>query len=113
MREFAIKSCRWYLDHVLNQSWTERAACVFHVDLPWTGDHRPPEAHRAAMAAVCAGCPVLTKCAAYALEGYNGRGVEGGFYAGVWVPWPSYYTRTNRKQALEAAQRILAEAAVQ
>lgn len=109
MRGFAFKSCRWYPDRLLIQSWTERAACVIHVDLPWTSDHRPSEARRTAMAAVCAQCPVLTKCAAYALKGHNGRGVEGGFYAGVWVPWPSDYTRTDRK----AAQRILAQAAAQ
>jgi len=113
MRRFPVKSCRWYLDHLLNLSWTEYAACVFHVDLPWTSDQRPAEVHRAAMAAVCAQCPVLTRCAAYALEGHNGRGVEGGFYAGVWVPWPSYYTRADRKHDREAAQRILAEAAAQ
>lgn len=34
------------------------------------------------MAAVCKDCPVIKRCASYAI------GQPGGFYAGVWLPWP-------------------------
>lgn len=39
------------------------------------------------MGLICGECEVITMCARYALNGNKGRGVDGGFYAGVWLPW--------------------------
>jgi len=60
--------------------WTREAACAVPPAsaLPWTadpGDASPAEV--AAMARVCAGCPVRLACAAYAHSG-----VTAGFWAG-------------------------------
>lgn len=38
------------------------------------------------MRLICSTCPVVVKCAAF---GAAGRGVDGGFFAGVWLPWSS------------------------
>lgn len=92
MRGYTLKSSRWYLAHLLDQPWTERAACIRHPRLPWTEDTQPNTNDHLEMATVCANCPVLAQCAEYALTGHDGGGVEGGFYAGVWIPWSAHYT---------------------
>lgn len=61
------------------------------------------------MAAVCEQCPVIGQCANYALRGNDGRGVGGGFYAGVWLPW-SYYGEQKHLRA--TARRQLRRTAV-
>ena len=53
----------------------------------------------AEMASVCEGCPVFAQCALYALK------ADGGFYAGVWLPWKhstgnSQLLRTRARKAL-------------
>lgn len=62
----------------------EGASCVSHQHLPWTGELTPPPAVQAEMTEICAECPVVTSCAAHAITTRN----VGGFYAGVWLPWP-------------------------
>jgi hypothetical protein len=43
-----------------------------------------------AMADICEECPVRLHCANYAVNTNNGRGVDGGFYAGHWIPWKNH-----------------------
>lgn len=59
---------------------------------------------------ICSECPVRTACAKDALQCNNGSGVDGGFYAGVWVPWKSdtesdraRYNRTTARRHLKHA----------
>ena len=59
------------------------------------------------MATVCLECPVLSQCAAYALKGHNGNGVDGGFYAGVYIPWPTYYRHAQRDMSRRSARHAL------
>lgn len=53
------------------------------------------------MSEVCAECPVLIDCAGYALN----KEVVGGFYAVVWLPWPT--GRRNEAQERWRARRAL------
>ncbi|MGL5857879.1 MAG: WhiB family transcriptional regulator [Angustibacter sp.] len=47
--------------------WVERAACASRPDLPWIDDaHRVDADARAAMAGLCASCPVAAQCRAFA-----------------------------------------------
>lgn len=62
--------------------WMNKASCPRHMDLPWTVDAMPDVNARRAMCVVCAECPVIIECSRYALSCGNG-----GFYAGVWIPW--------------------------
>lgn len=62
-------------------TWMADAACAqpAHGGLPWLADtDKVTNKHTAAMAGVCAGCPVLRVCAAYAAS----TGVTGGFWSG-------------------------------
>ena len=44
------------------EQWMRHGACLARTDLPWTADgHQTRSAERRTMAAVCAGCPVLTR----------------------------------------------------
>lgn len=80
---------QWYKQNaLLNAGWVGNATCGRRQDLPWTPDSRPSTLDQEAMAAICDECPVIKKCAHHALHAQNGRLVEGGFYAGVWLPWP-------------------------
>ncbi|WP_371862881.1 WhiB family transcriptional regulator [Cellulomonas aerilata] len=55
-------------------------ACLARTDLPWTADaHQTSSPKRRAMAAVCADCPVLTRCAEFASRAR----MTGGFWAGT------------------------------
>ena len=83
------------------REWVTRAACGFHPTLPWTGDPTPTPAERQAMSDVCGDCPVMTSCAVYALT----PAVVGGFYAGVWLPWPTGSRRETQERS--RARRIL------
>jgi hypothetical protein len=47
------------------------------------------------MASVCNDCPVIKRCASY------GLGQPGGFYAGVWLPWPQAQESTAIKRIRE------------
>lgn len=85
-----------YASSVSTNRWSG-AKCVERRDLPWTSDTTPLPEQATEMASVCHTCPVLTQCALYAL-----KGADGGFYAGVWIPWDhttSPTLRLTRRQA--------------
>lgn len=90
-------------------NWMKDAACAARQDLPWVGvstetsETAPTVSQQREMAQVCADCPILYDCARYALDT---KGV-GGFYAGIWLPWPLQgggprARRTLRKQFAKA-----------
>ncbi len=59
-------------------AWMAHRACLPRTDLPWTADgHQTTSIERLEMAAVCAGCPVLTRCSDFAARAQ----VTGGFWA--------------------------------
>lgn len=63
-----------------DSSWMSQGACADRGDLAWLADADTlPTRQRLVMAAVCAGCPVLTDCARYATE----QEMTGGFWAGI------------------------------
>lgn len=82
------------------------AKCTGYRELPWTDDAEPDAADIRAMQSICAECPVLARCANYAITGG-----DGGFYAGIWVPWsktmsePLMATRRNARTALRHIAR--------
>ena len=85
-----------------SRSWDMDANCAGRHDLPWTSEEIPPMDSMVEMGIICRGCTVLVDCARYALTSSNGNGVEGGFYAGVWVPWVSRESseaKIGRKQS--------------
>ena len=66
-------------------TWMDHAACAepAHSGLPWLADtdqvtSKHTDEHAAAMAWVCAGCPVQVLCATYAADTF----VTGGFWSG-------------------------------
>ena len=65
----------------MNSDWMNAAACATG-DTDWTGDKPPRPTIMARLAQVCDGCPVAAQCAGHALD----QQVQGGMYAGVWVP---------------------------
>lgn len=54
------------------------------------------------MKAVCADCPMFAQCASF---GASGSGVDGGFFAGMWLPWSSQ--SPDSKQIRSAVRRQL------
>lgn len=105
------KTTRWHRWEYLGQPWIDHALCKEHQHLPWAGkksrtlddrEAEPTKEECAKMSAICDDCPVrLGFCAPYALTGHKGRGVDGGFYAGVWIPWviDSHRDRSDRSIA--------------
>lgn len=87
------------------------ASCRLRHDLPWIGEERPDPDTYDEMESICDSCVVKLKCAEYALSGANRKGhaATGGFYAGVWIPWPSDTSsnRSARYRAREALRRRL------
>lgn len=71
--------------------WMEDAQCQYHRDLPWTHDLMPDEYSVQIMSDVCASCPVILQCSRHALAE-----AQGGFFAGVWLPWSNHGERKNR-----------------
>ncbi len=60
--------------------WMRDGACVDRLDLPWLVDSaRIPRWQLLALRATCAGCLVLSECAAHVAT----TGVVGGFWAGA------------------------------
>lgn len=103
---------QWFRENSLwNETWVRRGLCAMHQHLPWIDDHRPTTDETAQMAAVCSDCPVLAMCASYALLFDRGRGVDGGFYAGVWIPWKTHgeseNTRSMRISARAQLKKLL------
>lgn len=79
---------QWFNQGEQDRTWKKLAVCCQRLDLPWVDDQPPRPDQYAEMYAICVGsCPVLSRCASYAAETNNGYGVDGGFYAGVWIPW--------------------------
>lgn len=99
----------WF--NTADEAWKHDAACVEHPQLPWTGDVQPiPEFHRE-MQLICEECPVLLRCAKHALGSKRAHGADGGFYAGVWLPWiapqASRSTREMRNHSRAVLRRML------
>ena len=59
--------------------------CSLYPKLPWTADLAPTLNDHRIMSNICSDCPVLTECARHGLK----KETVGGFYAGVWLPWPT------------------------
>lgn len=104
---------QWFRSNsLLSPSWASRGPCgLDRPDLPWVEDGWPTPEERMQMATVCASCPVITQCAQYAVYANGGRGIDGGFYAGVWLPW-SYSTESEdtklmRTQARRRLKKLL------
>ena len=65
---------------VLGGPWLAAGACLPHTDLPWAlNAEDATKAERLQMAAICAGCTVLTECDEYA----DAARVTAGFWAGT------------------------------
>lgn len=100
---------QWFKDFDQDRSWDTKAECQYRLDLPWIADEAPGVEHYGQMYDVCMACPVLAQCADHALRGNGGRGVEGGFYAGVWIPWSAHNGDRNstRNQFRRSARHTL------
>lgn len=72
-------------------AWMQDAECQHHQDLPWTDDLMPDEHSFRMMSDVCSSCPVIIQCSRHALAE-----AQGGFFAGVWLPWGEHGERKNR-----------------
>lgn len=87
-----------------------RAACPSRADLPWTVESTPSIEDRAEMGTVCASCPVRNECAEWIVERLQTGRVVGGFYSGVWLPWPpsaapSSTSSAGRRRALDTLRQ--------
>ena len=82
-----------------NMDWTVDAACS--PNPAWTTESRPSKPVEESMRDICDSCPVIAKCAAWALK----TKAHSGFYAGVWIP-----SRGN-PAGRDVARRILTIAA--
>lgn len=86
-----------------------RAACAKQPELPWIAEATPGAEHRAQMGMICARCPVRGECAERVVERLALGRIIGGFYAGVWLPWPPSATpmasTAGRRQALDSLRQ--------
>lgn len=87
--------------------WMDDAAC--RPDPRWT-DATPSDAQLDRLGMECVPCPVRSECARYALD----NEVEGGMYAGVWLPSSGRFGRNKERtdnvawvEAREALRRQL------
>lgn len=87
---------------ISDQSWRRRARCRIFYGLPWTADEEPAPEDLAMMAGVCAGCPVQSECGRDLLAHEE----QGGFWAGVWVPWYNYESGVRRVRWERARARL-------
>lgn len=71
------------LPELSTQGWRDRAECRTASYLPWTANARPEPHEIEMMRTVCEDCPVLVKCTEQVLS----EPEQGGFWAGVWLPW--------------------------
>lgn len=87
--------------------WMKDASCAQRQDLPWVGvatpvsELAPTAGQQREMAQVCADCPILTTCARYALSSHS----LGGFYAGIWLPWPQQGGAPRARRILRSLVR--------
>lgn len=98
----------WFRQNAIwDAIWVLRGSCGQRQDLPWTADYRPSPDDFAEMSAVCVECPVRPRCANYAVNANGGRGIDGGYYAGFWLPWPSSTESGDTKLLRSRARRSL------
>lgn len=71
----------------MDRPWVREARCGWLLELSWISDARPTDDELDTMQRICDACPVRIACAQFATTANNGRGVDGGFYAGIWIPW--------------------------
>lgn len=103
-----ISISQWFRQNALwDQIWVGRAPCSQRQDLPWIADRKPTLEEFASMAVICGQCPVMRDCAHYAVATNNGRGVDGGYYAGAWLPWVSHAESGEVKLMRTRARRDL------
>lgn len=82
-----------YDGDMATKRWDDAKCCTAQ-HLPWTDDFQPDKRAFDEMSAICAECPLLMACARYAL-----KEAEGGFYAGVWLPWRTHREARSRRDA--------------
>jgi len=99
----------WHKERQSSDHWDEKAQCARRRDLPWAGDHAPIAPQQVEMESICGNCPVQRQCAVSGLDGTNG-----GFYAGIWLPWPSEYRKAKdeRSRALARLRRFVMSEAI-
>jgi hypothetical protein len=99
----------WHRERQSSDHWDEKAQCAARRDLPWAGDNAPAAPQHLEMHGICSTCPVKLQCALSGTEGANG-----GFYAGVWLPWPTEYKKgkDERRSALARLRRFIMDQAV-
>lgn len=107
-----MNNTQWFAQNALwNAEWVTKAICPWRQDLPWIEDRRPSPDQLSEMQLMCERCPVLKQCAAFALDTRGGKGIDGGFYAGQWFPWPysseSADIRLLRRRSRERLKQIL------
>jgi hypothetical protein len=85
----------------------QKGLCRNHPELPWTADSMPAGHDLDAMSDICRGCPVRASCAAYAVHSNNDRGIDGGFYAGYWLPWLTYQDSAENKRIRQRSKMWL------
>lgn len=104
MRGLGHAGRSWGLRNTLSmQNWRLHADCRQHPDLPWTADTAPHYDDAALMTAICAACPVWRECAEHLLSAKN----QGGFWAGVWIPWVMSYEPDRKKHMLRDHARAI------
>jgi hypothetical protein len=77
------------------------AECQHHQDLPWTHDVIPDMDSFRMMDDVCSSCPVILECSRHALTH-----AQGGFFAGVWLPWNGEKRNKVRFRARSALKSV-------
>src|SRR6266404_8071016 len=85
----------------LNPSWT--ATINYHGINNREREKIPDWRVLAQLAAICASCPVSTECADYALK----HKMEGGMYAGVWIPLARSGARGHANPTWTQARALL------
>lgn len=88
-----------------------QAACAMRPNLPWIADFAPSLEDRYAMSEICDTCPVLRDCAAWITARLNSHPMTGGYYAGVWLPWPKQAGDINNSVGRRSARDTLRQKA--
>lgn len=99
----ALNGSKWFDDYI-DAAWKVRGDCGQRPDLPWTDETQPDPMTCLSMGVICDACPVRVECADYAVNSRRRQGVEGGFYAGVWLPWRTA-SGSLSKEAADARAR--------
>lgn len=86
----------------MTRAFGEKALCRGRTDLPWQDEKLPNSVDLADMQAICLICPVFTECGRIALSDTG----SGGFWASVWIPWPTM-AGSDRRVARDRARAML------